>query len=212
MHAHGSRISDNRVRLTAEHLLWMRVPRRYWQATFGQIRNDEARAVIGAYMRDIVRRLQDGDGLLMWGANGTGKTCAAVVVAKEARRHGASVFFIHAADLKRAAVETVPFDAESSIIDRARAVDLLVVDDLGKEVVPSGSGYHERFVEALFRARMADRRASVITTNVAPKDLADLYKPSLVEVLRESTLPIAFLGDSLRAEAAANLQRRVAGS
>jgi DNA replication protein DnaC len=152
--------------------------------------------------------LEYGEGLHLHGANGTGKTSIAVLVSMEALRLGATVLFTTAEELRRGSIEEVWFDDSQLIIDRAREVDLLVIDDLGKEH-RGDSGYAERLLEDILRQRSARRLLTVITTNVpigTSKDgtgLFGLYSRSMLDVSRESLRSVPVSGQNKRRSAGA---------
>jgi DNA replication protein DnaC len=185
----------------------MRIPQRFWSVRLDQV--DEAiRPKIDRYLRRLDEHLDWGEGLLLWGDNGVGKTSAAVLIALEVRRRGASVLFITAEGLRQAVLERERFDDDQTVIERARAVDFLVLDDLGKEH-PGETGFTERLFENLIRERVAARRTTVMTTNLPmsprvdgngreSKALKNVYVPSMLEVMKEALYPLRFVGENLR--------------
>jgi len=206
------RLQGHRTKLTEDHLAWMRIPRRFWVASFDGIQDVVVRQATHNYIKDIDGFLDRGEGLLYWGPNGTGKTCAAVVIAKEARRLGASVLFITAESLRQASLDKEKFDGDLLVTDRAQQVDLLVIDDLGKEHSDkrAGSGWSERLIENLLRVRASDCKSTVITTNASRSDMESRYSASMLEVLKETCFPVHMEGDSLRDQASALLRTRLA--
>lgn len=83
------------------------------------------------------------------------------------------------------------------LIERARTVDFLLIDDLGKEF--SGkSGFSDRVFENLFRERGSSRLTTWITTNMGPDGLAEHYKPSMMEVLKGLVYPMKVEGENHR--------------
>jgi DNA replication protein DnaC len=189
-------------------MLLMRLPQRFWGAKYAEIVDDQLRGVVERYLRQLDAMLDGGDGLLFWGANGVGKTCAACVIAKEARRRGAPVLFTTAEGLRSAVLEKMPFSDDMLFIDRARSVDVLLLDDLGKE--HRGKGWSDSTFENLFRERSAARRTTLITTNLTLEQLAERYDLSMLEVMKETTVPIHVEGNNRRDEAGEALRRRLA--
>jgi DNA replication protein DnaC len=190
----------------------MRIPRRFWVASFDGIQDDGVRGATQAYIKDLDGFLDRGEGILFWGPNGTGKTCAAVVIAKEARRLGASVLFITAESLRQASLDKEKFDGDLLVTDRAMQVDLLVLDELGKEHSDkrSGSGWSERLIENLLRVRASNCKSTVITTNANRGDMEGRYSTSMMEVLKETCFPVQMEGESLRDQASTLLRTRLA--
>jgi DNA replication protein DnaC len=194
----------------------MRLPERYWTASFDAITDGKHKRVVGRYVQKIHEVMSRGFGLLFWGANGTGKTSAAVVCMKQARRHSFTCLFIRAADLLKSDVNKTFFDSSrvQTVYERARTVDLLVIDDLGKEGHP-GSGYMAGYATDLFEDLVRDRssrlRATIFTTNMSPADIQKggedgLYKKSMGHVLKASTLAVKVEGNDLRKAEAEELE------
>jgi len=211
------RIVGHRMRLTQAHVERMRIPRRFWDVRFDQVPND-VRKDVGSYCRRLDEHLDRGDGLLLWGKNGVGKTSVAVLIALEVRRRGASVFFVTAEGLRHAVLNKESFDDEWSIIDRARSVDFLVLDDLGKEH-PGETGFTEKLFENLVRERTASRRTTIVTTNIPLKlndrdkdarALVNWYVPSMVDVMKESLYPLQFVGGNIRDDVKKEMCSRMA--
>lgn len=201
------RIVGQRSRLTADHLLLMRVPRRFWGVKFDLIEPD-LQPILRNYLKNLDAMLDGGNGLLLWGENGRGKTSAAVFVAMEARRTGASVLMLTAASLIESIMEKVEVE-EGLLVDRARAVDFLLLDDLGKEH-PGKSGFSDRVLENLFRERTAAKLTTFATSNMEHDRLTERYKKSMLEVMKEALLPVKVEGKNFRDEVREGLTKVLA--
>lgn len=213
------RIVGHRIKLTKAHMELMRVPRRFWTSDFDAIPECEGRVVLRSYLRDIEGMLDRGTGLLLWGPNGHGKTSAAVLVAMEARRRGASVLFVQAETLRQGVLEKAMFSGEKSLMERAREVDFLLLDDLGKEHTGE-TGFTERLFENLIRERCSQRRVTFVTTNLstktsdkpnAPVSLRTRYIPSMLEVMREAMYPVMLRAHNWRDRAQQDMESRLTG-
>lgn len=201
-----------RIKLTSRHLERARIPQRFWGVRLDQVSeastaDGTVQGQIRAYLKNLGVALRAGTGLHLYGDNGTGKTSIAALVAMEAMRLGGKVLFATAEELCRAAIEGTPFDENETLLERARSVDLLVVDDLGKEH-RGDSGFFQRTLEGLIRYRASRRLAVVITTNMVVgrkgEDACGLYSAygaSLVEVVKESVVLLKVNGESLRRKA-----------
>jgi len=179
------RVEGYRGRLTAEHFDLMRIPRRFWGVSVSEI-EPAARHSIAAYLRQLDEMLDRGIGMWLWGANGHGKTSAAVCVTKEVRRRGASVLMTSAVALIEAARSRARDD---ELVERAHGVDFLLVDDLGKEH-HGESGFSDRFFEGLFRERSENRLTTWVTSNAKADALEVRYKRSMLEVIKEIMVPL----------------------
>lgn len=210
------RIQGYRTRLTKGILERTRIPRRFWNTKYEQV-PQSVHGYLGKYLRAVDEMLDAGEGLLLWGPNGVGKTSIATLIGFEVARRGGTTYFATAESLRLASIERTMFDDETTVMERAQEVELLIIDDLGKEH-RSESAYAERLIENLLRVRLAQKRATIITTNLplvgdASKRIAGLntvYSTSMLEVLRECVLPLDVEGVNQRIEAQAHLQERLA--
>lgn len=200
------RVKGYRGSLTTEHFLLMEMPTRFWKVKFQEIAPG-LREVIREYLHNLNEMLDRGDGLLLWGENGRGKTSACCYVAKEVRRTGASVLVLTAARLLESELEATK-GIGPSFMDRARSVDFLVLDDLGKEH-KGKTEWSERLLESLLRERSGARLTTFITANMGPEGLRKQYKLSMLEVLKETTYPVLVEGDNRRDLAMVDLGQRI---
>ena len=71
-------------------------------------------------------------------------------------------------------------------------VNLLVIDEL---ILKSRKdAFSDTVVEMVVRRRLAERRATVITTNLS-SDRIQMEYPAFANVLKETVFPIKFCGD-----------------
>lgn len=189
------RIPGFRVELTVEHLQGMRIPDGFHGSHFGMIEQPNLADVCREYLKNLDVMLDDGAGFLFWGKNGTGKTTAAVVIAKEVRRRGGSVFFTTVESLRQCALDKAKFDDDILVTERAESVDMLLLDDLGKE---HDTEWSQRMLENLMRVRVSHRRSTIITTNTLTDELVKVYRISFMEILKEACVPVHVEGESHR--------------
>jgi len=149
----------------------MRIPREHWRASMSEVL-ESYRAPLERYMGEppcerLDRRARDGEGLLLYGEAGTGKTSIAAIVARRMRAWRHSVFFTTAVDLRAGRRHGHVFDADdgTSIWDRARTVDVLVLDDI-TEADLADRYYGEAALLAMLRERAASRRVNIVTTRL----------------------------------------------
>jgi DNA replication protein DnaC len=211
------RIVGHRMRLGQAHVERMRIPRRFWDVRADMIPGD-VRDDVDGYLRRLDEHLNNGEGLLLWGSNGVGKTSTAVFIALEVRRRGASVLFVTAEGLRQAVLERELFDEGQLLMERAREVDFLVLDDLGKEH-PGETGFTERLFENLIRVRSAAQHTTFVTTNLPmtpegdqPRALVNVYVPSMLEVMKETLYPIRYVGDNLREAVKSDMADRMSAT
>lgn len=188
-----------RRELTQDDLVRARIPVRYWKVNLGGVQ-EQVRGIADKYLKEIGQMHERGVGLLLWGANGIGKTSLAVVLGKEYRRRGHSLLFLESAELKGAIIHNEAFDEEHTLWDRAKSVDVLLIDDLGKGVQDS-TGFGARVLDELIRHRNANKRVTFITTNMTLKLLEDELKSSTMHSLKECIYPVRLSGEDLREKA-----------
>jgi DNA replication protein DnaC len=202
-----------RRKLTEEDLIRMRIPKRYWTAQPDQISDQpgkvggiSARTATKNYMDQIVEKRRTGQGLILYGTNGTGKSCMAICIGKEYRRRGHPVLFVEAADLKRLVIEREMFDEEQTFWDRALNVDVLLLDDVGKGTQDS-TGLGARLLDELIRHRNANMLVTILTTNMNMEQLGEELKLSSMASLKEHAMPVHVCGidrrDAVASEMAA---------
>ncbi len=113
--------------------------------------------------------------------------------------------FVECASLKSAVIEKTAFDENQSIWDRAKSVDVLVLDDLGKGVQDK-TGFGARVLDDLIRHRNASQRITFITTNMTPgPQMAEDLKVSTLHSLKECIIPVRIDGPDRREDSKAEI-------
>lgn len=179
------------------------LPERYWEATLSEIPSRLSyKEKVERYLETLPEMMSKGVGLYLWSTeNGTGKTSIASLIAKEALRYGKTVFFEESSRLKTMLINKEQFEEGMSIEARIEMVDLLILDDIGKEY-RTNSGYAENALETLLRSRVQKVRTTILTGNVHPKELQKIYSEDFSALLKESMIPINIVGHDFREERA----------
>ena len=202
--------------LDEDDLKRMRLPERYWTAQIGNIQADvmgtnlSLQELVRKYLSKLDEVFDKGYGLALVGDNGLGKTGAAACIAMEARRQMYSVLFLEAACIRAAVIERTPFDQHVTLMERARDVDFLIIDDLGKGTNDS-KGFLQSALDELIRARSARLAVTIITTNMTPKRLIETgeLKKSTAAQLSEAAMVVQLKGSDLRKANAEEIVRTV---
>jgi DNA replication protein DnaC len=185
------------------------IGRRYWSA---HLDRDTVPLVVSSWVSDLPSVAKRGWGLFLFGANGVGKTHLASAVLLECLKHPLSVLFVTAEKLRVAAVEKTLWDPETderqTLVDRASRVDVLVIDDLGKEY-QTDSGWSQLVIENLLRDRVQNLRATILTSNLTPTEFRGRYHDSSLGLAQESMLVQEITGKNRRAEAASEERKRL---
>ena len=151
------------------------IGRRFQQRTFENFTcttPDQQRCYdsVKKYADTFTERLQDGKGLLMIGSIGTGKTHLAAAVANQVLAAGVPVIFKTSIDLLTDIRATYDTDTqESKVVDTYGTVELLVLDDLGKEKV---TAWAASMIFSIINARYERMLPTIITTNHGCAELA----------------------------------------
>jgi DNA replication protein DnaC len=194
-----------RRELTQRDLERMRVPERFWHVDMDRVHEGKTKDVIIKYMRNMGdytnagEPMKNGYGLILWGHNDTGKTSVSVLIAKEARRRGFSVLFVRAVQYRDFVMQFEKYNESESLKHRCETVDLLILDDLGKESSSLKSkGGSERLFEDLLRERTSNLRSTIITMNSNPEKLEERYERSFQRMIIESFVQLKLVGESQR--------------
>ena len=182
-------------KLSVEDMRRAHIPERFWQAKMNLIPDQLAfKQDVKSYMDKMPQMMEEGIGLYLWSPrNSTGKTALSTLVARCAMRHGFTVLFIPSFDLIRSTFDKTPFDHAETLFQRAHSVDLLIIDDIDKEY-KDAKGYSDATVENVIRSRVQQRKATLMTSNLEPKKLKELYSLAMTELLRESVITIEVYG------------------
>lgn len=148
--------------------------RRFQQRTFDAYQRNtpgQARAweIAKSYADGFRERLKDGRGLFFAGGVGTGKTHLAAAIALSVMQSGTACIFRTGIDMFadiRKAYNGAATEAE--YMGLYKTIDLLVIDDLGKEKMTEWAA---STLYSIINARYEDLRPTVITTNFDPADL-----------------------------------------
>ena len=120
-------LNTERRKLTAEDMARMNVPEGLWRTRLQWVPKSIL-TTMQNYCENFDTMAEKGAGLLLWGHEGVGKSGAASVIAKEARARGYTVFFTTIVELREAVRERRLFDESSSVLERCRDVNVLVLD------------------------------------------------------------------------------------
>jgi len=190
---------DYKRKLTIGDVRRANLPERYWEASLSAIPDHlDYKHKIKKYIDNLVEMMEQGIGLYLWSSeNGTGKTSVSALIAKEALRYGKTVFFEESSRLKGMLINKEQFEEGTSIEERMMMVDVLILDDIGKEYRTS-SGYAENVIETLVRARVQKVKTTIMTGNVHPKDMKKIYSEDFSALLKESVVPVNVTGYDFR--------------
>lgn len=155
----------NRLVLQQYDLERMNLPPEFWRAKATDITDPDTQRVIARYLTNLDERFKDGHGLLLYGDPGVGKTPIAAMIAKEARTWKKTVFFTMIWELRECVRSRMSFDINTSVLDRCREVDLLVLDGFVEEDIDDRL-INARTLEQLITYRGQRGRLTIVTTRI----------------------------------------------
>ena len=182
--------------LTTDDMYRANIPERYWPPVgFDQVPDTAPyHARIKKYLREITVFAGEGVGLFLWAEkNGSGKTALACITLRRALQAGFSGYFIGSSELKEDVLTNRMDTNDTSVRERVRTVDFLVLDDFGKEY-QGQSGFVENLVETVIRERVRRKKITIITSNIGPDQIKTIYSTDLADVLKESCYTLKIPG------------------
>lgn len=178
-------------RLRAARLRSFGIPARFeectiwtWKHTFDQ--QKRVWSAIRDYCAQFDVALQNGRCAVLTGAPGTGKTHLAVGILRHVADKGGTGHYTTALDLVgsiRASYGKGAQETEQAVISRLSAIDLLVIDELGRQ---QDSPHEKEQVWRILDRRYAECRPTVLVSNMAMPALTKFLGAAMIDRLRES--------------------------
>ncbi|CAB5225935.1 DnaC DNA replication protein [uncultured Caudovirales phage] len=203
--------SRPKVELTPKVLDRLNIGKRYWQSSLDTLPKESKHYTITKeYVKEFALKYEPkGIGLFLWGNNSTGKTWTATAILKELAHIGYTAYTILGDELRAIYINNQMFDPDNSIIRWVENVEILLIEDIGKEYNASGSGWAELCFENLLRKRSRNLKVTIITTNLSPDEFKDRYKNSAMAILLESMIAIQVKSTDNRAKIQAEIQKTI---
>jgi predicted ATPase len=166
------------------------------------------KTALGKYFKKLYENIMTGQGLLLWGGFGRGKTSMGVLLAMAVLRRGGRAYVCRYPKLRDIKIDklllpSVP-EQESiqEIWEAMHEVDLLVVDEI--KPLSGESIFIRELFEELIRYRAGQKLATVLISNFGPKGIGpgeaieDIIGPGSWAVLKPVTEVIPVMGKDWR--------------
>lgn len=196
-----ARIADR----ATEMLATAKIPKRFAGRSFDSYvaetpEQQAALSICRDYAETFAERRARGEGLLLAGTTGAGKShLAAAILQQLMPAH--SVLYTTVPELVRSVRDTWHRDSKystSQVIESLRALDLLVVDEVGMQ---TGTDGEQVILYDVLDGRYRDCAPTIMLTNLDTKALRTSIGDRLYDRLRETSRRVVFAWDSYRPRA-----------
>ena len=189
-----------RTAVSAKNLLYRGVPRGYIKATLSDYEIDEdINDLFYNYLSNIELMYKDNICLILFGANGNGKTWLSSLIVKEAYIYRFSSFRVTLQNY----IDMQFRKDEEEIRDKLRKIadcDFLVIDEVGKETFAKNQ-FNIAVLEELLRNRDTIGKPTIICTNLPLEvdgGLYTQYGKSITSLVDGNYLQVEFNGEDYR--------------
>lgn len=187
------------------------IKKRFQQRTFPKFRCDtpgrkKSYTIAKEYADNFAYHKAIGDGLYIEGTNGTGKTHLAAAIALQLIDEGIPVICKTSSDLLMDIKKSFGNSSinEAQVLDVYKKVDLLIIDDLGKEQC---SDWSMSTLYSILNDRYEDMKPTIVTTNyntdqltaaLTPKGFDNTKIVAIISRLRETSTVITMAWADIR--------------
>lgn len=193
--------------LKQDDLERMNIPTALWRSTIAGV-PEQIRPKIAMYLSKIHDAVDKGAGILLTGNPGVGKTGIASLIAKQARSYLYTAYFTTFWELRDAVKNEIMFDESSSVITRAKAVDVLILDNMRIEDGDEKYGFSMRAIQELLAYRQDRQKITILTTMLNYDRLNGIAGMGLA---LSGFIKLEVVGPNLREKAAKSLKADLMG-
>jgi len=151
------------------------------------------------YAENFDEILKDGIGFYLYGPTGGGKTYAVSCIANELKEKFIPVICISSINLFARIKDSFSSknnESQNSIINNLNDAKLLIIDDLGAEVV---SEWSKSVIYEIVDTRIRKKLPLILTSNIEPEKLKKIYGLRIFErIIYQACMPIENSLSSLR--------------
>lgn len=194
-----------REKLSPKNLAYRGVPHEFFESSLDDYElNPDHYQIISKYLEHLPIMVDEMINLILYGANGNGKTYLACLIVKEAYRRRYTSFRV---TLKR--YIDLYFQRKDPDIalklDEIENCDILVIDEVGKEGF-DGKQYNIAIFEELLRHRDTICRPTIKCTNLNLDQLYEQYGSSIRDLIEGKDVKLIFNEESHRREVTSRKQ------
>jgi len=156
------------------------------------------RKAVSGYLSDLHGRMAAGEGLVLLGAPGLGKTLALTAIVNMACQSGARAVYCvwpEALSTVKAGFNGDRHDERREVIADLYDVDLLALDELG---IKAASEFDHAELFNLVDYRYSNRKPTLAATNCTASEFSRTVGERIADRLQETGPILALQGDSLR--------------
>lgn len=202
-------MSRLRRQLTEADFERMNLSKEFWTLKIQGVA-ESVRELATRYLVNIDQMKERGAGILLNGPPGVGKSGIAALICKEARARGYTAYFTSVWELRECIRARIQFETDTSILDRCREVDVLVLDGLRAEDSPERF-FGARDIEELVVTRGLRKKVTVVTTRMTATEMNHHFT-GFLNAAQSCLVSVPVNGPDLRQSQNEELRRAVLGS
>ena len=134
--------------------------------------------------------------LLLFGRPGLGKTHLSAAIAREVSGKGFSVVYDTAGHIfERFEAQKFGRDEAERDVERVLNCDLLILDDLGTEMVTT---FVQSALYQIINGRLLEKKSTIVSTNLMPEAIAQRYSGQIASRVEGEYQLLPFVGEDIR--------------
>lgn len=151
------------------------------------------------YLDALPQMVSAGLGLTITGPRGNGKTLLAYLILKEAIARGSEVYATSFTQMIDTFADGWRDRASAQWFNqRLRDVEILFIDDLGRERNKGSGSVGDNMLETVIRHRVGCQMPTIITSNIDSAQIGEAYGGHTDSLLSEASVPMSLGGTDVR--------------
>jgi DNA replication protein DnaC len=175
------------------------VPRRYWGLEIEDclLETDSSLAFVKYACDNAEEVAYRGLGFSLFGSRGRGKTTLTTYFLKAALRAGIPGYFVLMESLMNMIRDSFDDDKEKDRLTIIKNIQVLVLDDLGREYT-TNSGFVLARLDELFRFRDSMGHSTIFSSNLTGDEFKAKYGTGIISLLKNTSKILILKGEELR--------------